>query len=1157
MWDENHTLVHKRVGERASDQLVPSLPQPHDDWRGIRITQVGAKFWPQVEKSWSMLNSEEGRSVWPKTQRVVLLQSGTWYLSLSRGRFCSIRKELCNLQKDKLTQVFVSEGRHAVRAIDTWARANPDTRMVAHLATVACARSSKPCGLFREGLASALLTYRGITNTRFQILNVAALADTQPGERVDGHPSLKLSVWVYSTWLSLICGSSSTEAAPSSAHACGVQHHVVFDKLCTAKGMKENCGKVCRKKGWSSYQHVPCQFQVKRDETDSSRSKRMIISSSDDYDNANAISAVLTNEMSAPYNSEKLSPRSTLAMDNMNFSHSKRKMISSSSGYNSTLLTDGTVGWRQFMLTIISAATVGFWLSTDIRLLYGRYVWTSVHVTAENKTSAESTRIDALGFARYIASMHVVLGHLSRRGQAPAWYISGWGFSWVPWFIMLSGYVLSMGELASTTQRAPVSAAAFVYARLRGIYPAYVVGLALSYVLTHGPLQDPGTLLAQALLLQAWVPEWVEHCLQLHTWFLSAIMPCWAAHGVLNTTIKTLSTRALAALLSACFAVGWAPAVIPRFFGLEADWYTAHSDKHLARHMTHLDVAVAFLKFHPLAFAHLYVCGVTLAHLRARLWIWQPVDGKTAQLHHAQPPLLVRRGACIGYAVLLAVFTVPVLRPPGHKLSARLGALAPAQALVLLGLSGSDDPLARLFGTPVLRKLGDVSFCGYILQFSAFKLYGSDYAYPGYWLFLLACAVLLDYAVVVPLRKEEAFRRFVGATFATGALMLLLYAGPQRFSSAPPHSPNPHAPAVLNWGEGVRDTRLELLVGGTRSTYGEFVINPSLAWLGPRLLVAAREHRVAVRSADGARVWNSSLLFGELHPDNLTLVAPMKVVPVTTLDRSPLSLAACAFSRNASAPDVLVVGAEDPRLVLSPSGSLLVTFNHLIRTKPDATCPTGDVVRRVFIASIDVAVNMLQPMLLVAPKSIVLSAQEKNWLVFNAVSGLYAVYSIEPHVVISITATGAAANPAASYTSSNARLVKLAAQQRAVLHGGANAIAAPETLMHEMALSATSRMVGAFHSLDARSGVYVNYVYLFDAKPPFTVTHISTPLPLTEAPPRPGAETPHGAHMAFLSGIASSRNGSGLIFTYGSSNVESRVLTMPSVALARLMHAAS
>jgi hypothetical protein len=365
-----------------------------------------------------------------------------------------------------------------------------------------------------------------------------------------------------------------------------------------------------------------------------------------------------------------------------------------------------------------------------------------------------------------------------------------------------------------------------------------------------------------------------------------------------------------------------------------------------------------------------------------------------------------------------------------------------------------------------------------------------------------------------------------------------------------------YAPALLDLGDGAHDVRLPLLRAGDAAA-GGFFINPSLAWQGPRLFVAARWHRVASRPSDGARVWNSSIFFGELHPGNLMLRAPMVLLPVAALDDSPLSLSACAFAQNASAPGVLAAGAEDPRLALY-DGAMLLTFNHLLRTPPNDDCPAGDVVRRVYVAPLSTPpAGALRPALLAPPPTVALSSQEKNWLVFATSDGLRAVYSIEPHVVIAISPTGAPAASAGHFTTSSGALASLAAQQRAALHGGANAVPAPAALLAALALPAGSRMLGAFHSLDARSGAYVNYAYLFNATPPFAVTHVSAPLPLTEAPPQPGAETPRGAHMAFLSGIVASADGASVHFAHGSSNVESRVLTLPAAALAQHLRAAA
>ena len=69
----------------------------------------------------------------------------------------------------------------------------------------------------------------------------------------------------------------------------------------------------------------------------------------------------------------------------------------------------------------------------------------------------------AFGAARYAASLHVVLGHLNARGLAQPWrlgtlccseslreslmrYLCCWGYTWVPWFFMLSGFILCAAE---------------------------------------------------------------------------------------------------------------------------------------------------------------------------------------------------------------------------------------------------------------------------------------------------------------------------------------------------------------------------------------------------------------------------------------------------------------------------------------------------------------------------------------------------------------------------------------------------------------------------------------------------------------------------------------------------------------------------------------
>ena len=57
--------------------------------------------------------------------------------------------------------------------------------------------------------------------------------------------------------------------------------------------------------------------------------------------------------------------------------------------------------------------------------------------------------LDAITGARLLASLHVAATHLARLRPpaAPSIYFFQWGFTWVPWFFMLSGYILTYAQV--------------------------------------------------------------------------------------------------------------------------------------------------------------------------------------------------------------------------------------------------------------------------------------------------------------------------------------------------------------------------------------------------------------------------------------------------------------------------------------------------------------------------------------------------------------------------------------------------------------------------------------------------------------------------------------------------------------------------------------
>jgi peptidoglycan/LPS O-acetylase OafA/YrhL len=113
--------------------------------------------------------------------------------------------------------------------------------------------------------------------------------------------------------------------------------------------------------------------------------------------------------------------------------------------------------------------------------------------------------------------MHIVVGHMYQSGYG-GMYMCSWGFSWVPWFFMLSGYVLTLARHASKYPEAPQSVVTFVQKRAAVIYPPYAVSLfvGLAQLWWEGEaLPKFYHLAAQGVLAQSFVPWLPENTVQV------------------------------------------------------------------------------------------------------------------------------------------------------------------------------------------------------------------------------------------------------------------------------------------------------------------------------------------------------------------------------------------------------------------------------------------------------------------------------------------------------------------------------------------------------------------------------------------------------------------------------------------------------------------
>ena len=292
-----------------------------------------------------------------------------------------------------------------------------------------------------------------------------------------------------------------------------------------------------------------------------------------------------------------------------------------------------------------------------------------------------------LGLARFMGSSHVVAGHLFAKGVTHPVYFFGWGFTWVPWFFMLSGFVLFSAYLKNPKEETMIQ---YVLRRSTTIYPLYAFSLIPAFIMqkSFGTMSaEWPTLLAQSFLLQAWWPTFTENALQMHCWFLSCMVVYWFFFKPLAYLLKNVTLKRTVGLMGFFFFLPWLLVLIPVMANQPVDWYKDHD---FLSTDTALDIGVVMLKFHPVCYFHVFILGMLLAKLR------QLLDKKALACGHAadsfRNPYLIALQfvAPLGYLFLILVFSVEGFQARlwGYKLSARISVLLPFQAMILFGLAG-------------------------------------------------------------------------------------------------------------------------------------------------------------------------------------------------------------------------------------------------------------------------------------------------------------------------------------------------------------------------------------------------------------------------------------------------------------------------------------
>ena len=846
--------------------------------------------------------------------------------------------------------------------------------------------------------------------------------------------------------------------------------------------------------------------------------------------------------------------------------------------------------------------------------------------------SPKPERFDGLNGARLLASVHIVLGHLYQSGRVAGLYFLAWGFTWVPWFFMLSGFVLALSKLREGSPNFE-NFSSFLRKRTAAIYPLYATGLVLALGVRwglqglHGPRWYE--LFFQGLLGQSLLPWLPENTVQIHCWFLSALLPFWCLFtpvmrgGVLK--LRTVGSAAAALLLLA--APPWLAVLLPSALeGVDPLWYKAH---HTGRSSTAVDLLVITLKFHPLSYLHVFTFGMVLAQLRALVG-HALREAHPSPLARALAPIL-RHGASMGYLGLLLVFTVPEVRPTSYKLSARLSVLMLPQGLILLGLAplsepepahtsssctaeggarrGAHDPLTRLFARAP-HAWGNVSYSQYVLQFVAMQLWPVErlglLGVLEFFVFLLSWGYLSATLLVNPasaLWHNQSPRRLlmiaVTVSVALASACGLREALRHRANACGiPETPPPLPPPYVTVEAGAAvDVRLNWTAGD--GSEGLVLINPSLLWSGASFVRAARLHGLScverevewegVAATELTTRWESQIA---------TAVEPLGGVgsPLPGWDPSRWQLGTEALwrreigalrdgnlsawwpmcqtdaryhPRNNTVLRKEVSGPEDPKLVLThkcahmhegtcsstPASAVGLVFSSYPPKAVDPLCGTGytfgegrtgHTVYQMFLSlpsgdgmasGLDGPSEAPGVMPAVRLECGLGWRPQKNWIHFSVPddSRPHFVHTVAPqHRVVTVAADGSCENDE-WLTEDYPPFLALAAAPGVRVSGSATAV----RWNRQQGASVADEFLALLHTKDAQ-GRYTTMAYTFSARPPFSVSAVSRPLPLS------------GEGRAFASGLAIPPASGKVLVSYGVADAEARALVMSDAYLRRL-----
>jgi len=387
----------------------------------------------------------------------------------------------------------------------------------------------------------------------------------------------------------------------------------------------------------------------------------------------------------------------------------------------------------------------------------------------------ERVHLNALGFARYLMSWHVILNNFwlvgngqqtSRDGQ-PWAVFARWGALCPAWFFVVSGFCLTYGKLTSKKEGEQFGYDdwfGFMVRRAAPWYPLFAICLVWSAVrFFTTAAEDWSHFLANLFLVHGII--WRDAYFPFLTgdWFLCFLLVYLLLFSPMYQVLHDSTNSILWMLFNIAFLVCVPSAMLEWWFMGDEAWWLC------------LQLFPSFVVGQGLAFWFTRNCMERQVTLKSG-----PVPGQqshqggsstsTSYAYSLKPaqelPCLCRFGATLAFLLLGVLYfscspydRVPVLYQSMAPLFLK-GGLLPLIGIMVLGLACEQDPLAKLFARAPFRWGEKIALTNYLLQVPVHNAVMDLTGMEGLtWTFSVSLVIA---SIVLHVTIERPWRRFLG-----------------------------------------------------------------------------------------------------------------------------------------------------------------------------------------------------------------------------------------------------------------------------------------------------------------------------------------------------------------------------------------------------------